>query len=173
MRVPVQQTPNPMVLPMAAHEGAWSAPLTGIDSEGLGSRLMLEEEEGEGEEMGGTAGRRRVEMAAVARAWRAVKAQEEMASQAWDKAATAEEGLEEAELRSVLESLGREAGQTPQEAIDFASAIPGKMLPAILEEVLERDEPSAAAESTSEPTSQVVAGTEVSTATESHREAER
>ena len=57
---------------------------------------MLEEEEGEGEEMGGTAGRRRVEMAAVARAWRAVKAQEEMASQAWDKAATAEEGLEEA-----------------------------------------------------------------------------
>ena len=38
--------------------------------EGLGSRLMLEEEEGEEEEMGGTAGRRRVEMAAFARAWR-------------------------------------------------------------------------------------------------------
>ena len=42
-----------MVLPMAAHEGAWSAPLTGIDCEGSGSRLMLEEEKEEGKEKDG------------------------------------------------------------------------------------------------------------------------
>jgi len=57
---------------------------------------MLEEEEGEGKEMGGTAGRRRVEMVAVARAWRRAQAQGEMASRAWSEAIAAEEGLEEA-----------------------------------------------------------------------------
>ena len=63
---------------------------------------MLEEEKGEGEEMGGTAERCRVEMAAVARAWRGAQAQKETALRAWDKAATAEEGLDEA--RAQLET---------------------------------------------------------------------
>ena len=60
-----------MVLPMAAHEGAWSAPLTGIDCEGFAFGHMLEEEEGGGEEeVGGDTLRRiRAETTAVAEEW--------------------------------------------------------------------------------------------------------
>ena len=50
--------------------------------EGLGSRLMLGEEKGEGEEMGGIAGRCWAETVAVARAWRRAHAQGKMASRA-------------------------------------------------------------------------------------------
>ena len=57
--------------------------------------------------------------------------------------------------------------------MNFASSSLGKVMLTTVEVVLERGKPSPAAEVPSGATAQVVAGTEASGATGSHREAER
>ena len=91
--------PLDMVLPMAAHEGARSAPLTGIDCEGSGSRLMLEEEKEEGEELGEAVERCRVAMTAVAEAWRQWRACELQVVRAAEEVGATVEAYREAEER--------------------------------------------------------------------------
>ena len=93
-----------MVLPMAAHEGAWSAPLTSIDCEGfaLGHKYADGGEGGGGgaKEYDGAAWREpRAEMTAVAEAWQRWRACKLQVARAAEEVGTAIKAYKEAEER--------------------------------------------------------------------------